>query len=93
MAALAAPASPAQISAKALTALKAVLFVAALLPLARLVALGLGAGDGLGANPVEFVERSLGTWTLVMLCVTLAITPLRRLTGWAWLVRLRRMAG
>jgi sulfoxide reductase heme-binding subunit YedZ len=70
---------------------RAVLFVLALLPLARLV--GYGFADRLGANPVEFVARSLGTWTLVLLCVTLAITPLRQLTGWAWLVRLRRMAG
>src|SRR5207253_1831534 len=45
------------------------------------------------ANPLEFVTRSTGTWTLVMLCVTLAVTPLRRLTGWNWLIRLRRMLG
>jgi methionine sulfoxide reductase heme-binding subunit len=63
----------------------------ALLPLARLGYL-IAAND-LGANPVEFVIRSLGTWTLVLLCVTLTVTPLRVLTGWAWLVRLRRMLG
>lgn len=67
------------------------LFVLAVVPLGRLIALGVV--DRLGANPVEFVMRSLGTWTLVLLCVTLSITPLRRLTGWAWLLRLRRMAG
>lgn len=71
--------------------LRALLCAAALLPLARLVYLGFAGG--LGANPVEFVIRSLGTWTLVLLCVTLTVTPLRRLTGWAWLVRLRRMFG
>lgn len=71
--------------------LRAILFLLALVPLARLVALGLL--ERLGANPVEFVLRSLGTWTLVLLCVTLSITPLRWLTGWAWPVRLRRMAG
>jgi sulfoxide reductase heme-binding subunit YedZ len=81
------PALPAPVFGR----LRAVLFALALLPLARL--LWLGATDGLGANPVEFVMRSLGTWTLVMLCVTLAISPLRWLTGWAWLLRLRRMAG
>jgi sulfoxide reductase heme-binding subunit YedZ len=75
-------------------AVRAALFAAALLPALRLVYLTLAdAGSGLGANPAEFVIRSLGTWTLVMLCVTLAVTPLRRLTGWIWLVRLRRMAG
>jgi methionine sulfoxide reductase heme-binding subunit len=71
--------------------IRALLFIAALLPLVRLVVLGLDTR--LGANPVEFVQRSLGTWSLAMLCATLTITPLRRLTGWTWLVRLRRMAG
>lgn len=52
-----------------------------------------GANDGLSANPVEFLTRSSGTWTLVCLLVTLAITPLRRLTGQPALVRLRRMCG
>ena len=37
--------------------------------------------DRLGANPIEFVLRSLGTWTLTLLLITLSITPLRRLTG------------
>lgn len=72
-------------------AVRAAVFVAALLPLARLVLLGMG--DGLGANPVEFVTRSLGTWTLVFLCLTLAISPLRWLGAPAMLVRLRRMLG
>jgi sulfoxide reductase heme-binding subunit YedZ len=82
---------PVALSADVFARLRALLFALALLPLARLVALGFL--DRLGANPVEFVERSLGTWTLVMLCVTLAITPLRWLTGWAWPLRLRRMFG
>jgi methionine sulfoxide reductase heme-binding subunit len=74
--------------------LKAAIFVAALLPLARLVFAGAtGAFGGLGANPIEFVTRSTGTWTLVFLCITLAVTPLRRLSGWHWLLRLRRMLG
>lgn len=49
--------------------------------------------DRLGANPVEFVTRSTGTWTLVLLCTTLAVAPLRRLTGWHRFARLRRMLG
>jgi len=75
-------------------AIKAAVFVLALGPLARLLLVGTtGAWGGLGANPVEFVTRSTGTWTLVFLCITLAITPARRLTGWNWLQRLRRMLG
>jgi sulfoxide reductase heme-binding subunit YedZ len=75
-------------------AIKAAVFVLALGPLARLLLVGTtGAWGGLGANPVEFVTRSTGTWTLVFLCITLAITPARRLSGWNWLQRLRRMLG
>lgn len=62
-----------------------------LLPLGRLIALGLSGG--LGANPIEFITRSTGTWTLVGLLVTLSVTPLRRLTGRTDLVRYRRMLG
>ncbi|MCK9510359.1 MAG: sulfoxide reductase heme-binding subunit YedZ [Pigmentiphaga sp.] len=62
-----------------------------LLPLLRWVVLGFTGG--LGANPTEFLIRSSGTFTLVALLVTLAITPMRRLTGNpAWL-RLRRLCG
>ncbi len=71
--------------------LRAVVFALALVPLVRLFVLG--AYDALTANPAEFVQRSTGTWTLAMLCITLAVTPLRRLTGWNVLARLRRMLG
>jgi sulfoxide reductase heme-binding subunit YedZ len=70
---------------------KAWIALACLLPLARLIALG--ASGGLGANPIEFITRSTGTWTLVGLLVTLSVTPLRRLTGRADLIRYRRMLG
>jgi methionine sulfoxide reductase heme-binding subunit len=70
---------------------KAVVFIAMLLPLARLVLLGVNGG--LGANPIEFITRSTGLWTLVYLCITLAVTPVRRLTGVTALVRFRRMIG
>lgn len=70
---------------------KPLLFVICLLPLARL--LYLGVSDGLGANPIEFITRSTGTWTLVGLLLTLAITPVRRLTGLNALIRYRRMLG
>ncbi|HYF61096.1 MAG TPA: protein-methionine-sulfoxide reductase heme-binding subunit MsrQ [Burkholderiaceae bacterium] len=81
-------------SPRALRALKAALFALSLAPLARLVLAGtLGWFGGLGANPIELVTRSTGTWTLVFLCATLAVTPLRRVAGWPWLIRLRRMIG
>lgn len=67
-------------------------FLAALGPLVLLVWLG-AEGDGLGANPVEFVTRSTGTWALVFLCLSLAMTPLRRLTSDGRWIRLRRMLG
>jgi sulfoxide reductase heme-binding subunit YedZ len=78
----------------ALPAIRAALFVVGLLPLARLLLAGThGWFGGLGANPIELVTRSTGTWALVLLVATLAVTPLRRLTGLHWLVRLRRMLG
>ncbi|WP_042882556.1 protein-methionine-sulfoxide reductase heme-binding subunit MsrQ [Cupriavidus necator] len=72
-------------------AVKIAVWLLALLPFVRL--LYLGTTEQYGANPLEFVTRSTGTWTLVMLCLTLTITPLRRLTGWNWLIKLRRMLG
>ena len=71
--------------------IKPLLFLLCLAPLARLVFFAFT--DRLGVNPIEFVLRSFGTWTLVMLLITLSITPLRRLTGWNSLIRLRRMLG
>lgn len=71
--------------------IKACLFVAALLPFARLAVFTVM--DRLGANPIEFITRNTGDWTLYFLCITLAVTPLRRLSGWNWLIKLRRMLG
>jgi sulfoxide reductase heme-binding subunit YedZ len=81
----------ARLPPRAVRWIKAVVFLAALLPLGRLV-LGLFL-RALGTNPVEVIIQSLGTWTLVFLCATLAVTPLRKITGWHWLVMLRRMLG
>lgn len=67
------------------------IFLAASMPLALLVAGALG-GE-LGANPVEAITHQTGEWSLRLLLVTLAVTPLRRLTGMNWLVRCRRMLG
>ena len=71
--------------------MKAFIFVLALLPLDRLI--WLGFTDGLGANPIEFITRSTGTWALVFLCLTLGMTPLRLIShSTAW-IRYRRMLG
>lgn len=51
------------------------------------------ATDGLGANPIEALELRTGRWALRLLAVTLAVTPLRRITGWNELIRYRRMLG
>jgi sulfoxide reductase heme-binding subunit YedZ len=65
-----------------------------LMSLAPLATLGWKAfHDDLGANPIEVITHSTGTRTLVFLCVTLSITPLRRLLHQGWLVRFRRMFG
>ncbi|MES2832307.1 MAG: protein-methionine-sulfoxide reductase heme-binding subunit MsrQ [Pseudomonadota bacterium] len=71
--------------------LKAGLFVVALLPFVRLVVATFT--DQLGANPVEFITRNTGDWTLYLLCIALAVTPLRKLSNWAWLAKFRRMIG
>lgn len=47
----------------------------------------------LGVNPVETVTHATGSWTLRFLLLALAITPLRRWTGWRELIRFRRMTG
>ena len=70
---------------------KPIVFLLALLPLGRLI--WLGSEQDLGANPIEFITRSMGTWTLVFLCLSLAMTPARMLTGWTGFIHLRRMLG
>ncbi len=74
-----------------IASVKSVIFLAALLPMARLVLFAFT--DRLGANPIEFITRNTGDWTLYFLCFTLAVTPLRRLSKWHWLIKLRRMLG
>jgi sulfoxide reductase heme-binding subunit YedZ len=70
---------------------KPLVFSACLLPLAWLF--WLGWSDQLGANPVETLSHRTGDWSLRFLLLTLAVTPLRRLTGWNGLQRFRRMLG
>ena len=71
--------------------IKPVLFAAALIPLALLI--WGGFTGGLGANPVETITFQTGEWALRFLLITLAITPLRRISGWQAAIRLRRMLG
>lgn len=71
--------------------LKPLLFLIGLYPVIRWVWLGMQGA--LTANPPEFLIRSSGIWALVALCLTLAVTPLRRLLAQPALVRCRRMLG
>ena len=81
-----------QWSASAVGRVKPLVFLLCLYPVFRWIWLALG-DYGLGANPPEFLIRSTGLWSLVLLWVTLCVTPLRRLLGQPALIRLRRMLG
>lgn len=70
---------------------KIAIFLAALIPLARLA--WKAFHDGLGANPIEVITHSTGDWTLIFVLTTLSITPLRRITRQYWLIGVRRMIG
>lgn len=72
--------------------LKPAAFLACLGPLAWLLWHGFATGD-LGADPVKTIQVTTGLSTLILLFCTLGVTPLRRLTGWSELIRLRRMLG
>jgi methionine sulfoxide reductase heme-binding subunit len=76
---------------KRIPALKVAVFLACVGPVARLVWKALH--DALGANPIEVITRSTGTWTLVLLLATLSVTPVRKITGWLNVIRFRRMLG
>ena len=71
--------------------LKPAVFVAALGPAGWLVWAALTGN--LSANPLSDITNETGLWALRFLCITLAITPLRRLTGWNAVIRFRRMTG
>ena len=72
---------------------KPLVFLACLLPFALVVTDALEITGKLGANPIEAIMDRFGNWSLRFLLITLAITPLRRLSGWNSLVRFRRMLG
>jgi sulfoxide reductase heme-binding subunit YedZ len=72
-------------------AIKFAIWILALMPVSRLFLLGFT--NGLGANPVEFIEHSTGTWALVFLLCSLAMSPIRLITGQCWQIQVRRLLG
>lgn len=71
--------------------LKPVVFALCLVPAARLVVDALRSQ--LGANPIEMITHETGDWTMILIMATLAITPLRRITGVNAFISFRRMIG
>ena len=71
--------------------IKPIVFLASLAPFCW-IAWAAYSGN-LSANPLQDITHDTGDWTIRFICITLAITPLRRITGWNGLIRFRRMAG
>jgi sulfoxide reductase heme-binding subunit YedZ len=71
--------------------LKPLVFILCSIPAGQL-AYQAWSGD-LGANPIETITRFTGSWALIILIASLAVTPLRRITGWNELIKFRRMLG
>lgn len=72
---------------------KPLFFVVCLVPFALVVGDTFDITGRLGANPIEEIQDRFGNWGLRFLLLALAVTPLRRISGWNWLTRFRRMAG
>jgi methionine sulfoxide reductase heme-binding subunit len=72
---------------------KPLLFACCLAPAVLVVTDAAGVTGSLGANPVEAIQDRFGIWGLRFIMITLAVTPLRQLTGWNWTIRFRRMLG
>jgi len=70
---------------------KPIVFLACLVPVGRLA--WRGFHSDLGANPIEAITHGTGDWTLILLLVTLSITPVRKFTRLYWLINFRRMIG
>jgi len=77
--------------ASALQIIKPLVFAAALTP-AGLLVYGFYTND-LTANPLDYITDQTGTWALALLVISLSVTPIRRLTGWNPIIKLRRMLG
>ena len=72
---------------------KPLVFALCLVPFVLVVTDTFELTGSLGANPVEEILDRFGNWALRFIMITLAVTPLRRITGWNWLSRFRRMFG
>lgn len=76
---------------KGWAAVKVIVFSVSLTPFALLV--NDGINDRLGANPIETLHFGFGDWALRFLCIGLALTPIKTITGQGWPIRFRRMMG
>ena len=72
---------------------KPIVFLACLVPFGLVVGDLYGITGDLGANPVEAILDRFGNWAIRFIMIALAVTPLRKMTGWNWLLRFRRMLG
>ena len=72
---------------------KPVVFTLCLLPALLVFSDAFEITGRLGANPIEEIQDRFGIWTLRFIMITLAVTPLRRITAWNWLIRFRRLLG
>ena len=77
-------------TARQVGAIKAVVFALALVPVAKMAYLTVTQQL---VEPLEHITRGTGDWVLYFLCMTLAVTPLRKFTGWNWILKLRREIG
>jgi sulfoxide reductase heme-binding subunit YedZ len=82
------------VSRRNIILLKILVWILCLGPLFTLLAKGFHlVAQDLGADPISVITLTTGHWTLILLLVTLAVTPTRRITGWNWLIRFRRLIG
>ena len=72
---------------------KPIVFLACLIPFLIIAGKAFGITGALGANPIEEVMDWLGNWGIRFVMIALAVTPLRKISGWNWLLRFRRMLG
>ena len=72
---------------------KPLVFVVCLVPAALVVGDTFQITGALGANPIEDIQDRFGNWGLRFILITLTVTPSRRISGWNWLIRFRRMLG
>jgi len=87
------PQSSGSLPADPVKLVKPFIFLAGLYPAARMAWAIVYDPGSLGANPAEVIEHGMGDWCLQFLLLTLAVSPLRRLSGWNWPIKFRRMLG